>query len=57
MSDRTHQNGKGDVPRPKSIDEASYEERWNATFGKTKKLNHKDSGSMESIQPKTPHFP
>lgn len=49
------QNGKGDTPRPIAIDRISYELQWDAIFGPPKRLKTDNSGSIESIQPKTPH--
>lgn len=40
--------GKGDTPRPIVIDRISYEMNWDVIFGKPKKLQIEDSGSIES---------
>jgi len=33
-----NQNGKGDKPRPPSVDKEQYDKNWDKTFPKTEKI-------------------
>ena len=47
--------GKGDTPRPFSIDARKFESNWNRIFGPPEQPQIDHSGSIECIQDKTPH--
>ena len=44
-------NGKGDTPRPLSVDTETYKSNWERTFGNTPESNRaKISASLQEIQ-------
>ena len=44
-------NGKGDVPRPLSVDTETYKSNWERTFGNTpEKVQARITASMQEIQ-------